>query len=525
MKKAISLLVALVCCLTLLAGCGGSDTQPEESGVAYISPDLGGARLTLYMSANSDIDAEGSYVDTIVEEYLNLDLTYIEPDSLSATVREMVNQGENPDLVWLTGYTHSSWGVYGSEYEAFVNIYDCLDSLPNLKAYLEDPDNAAVVEKFTYAEGEMYAVPVQGTGSAAIYTYLYRQDIFEKHDLTFPTNQEEFVATLRKLKELYPDSEPFVMRTMKKNIQAAQLYAHLWGASHKTLNSGVAFTLGADGNYYLAQVSQPYKELAQFWKELMDEGLMNRDSLTMGTEGWYDAFSTGKSFITYDKVDRLPLMNENGQAADPEFMAVAGAPFNMGSYAETTDVVSTSFAEGITSSCFMIGFGENMGEALAYVDWLYSPEGRVMTSWGIKGESYEVGEDGSKYFKEGFIESQGGWAATALAASATCGISDFEAYKAACEPYVAQALTIAEPFVGNSPKQYTLPFTEDEQIMYKTYASGMYNYVCAEWYKFVSGERDLSEWDQVLERVKLFYGYDELMKIHQDALARLLEEQ
>lgn len=521
-KRIIALLLALVCCLTVLAGCG---EQVGQVDTGYITPDLGGAQLKLYLSTNSDFELEGSYVDTTVEQYLNMDLTYVETN-VSSTIQELLERGEYPDLIWTTGYTHKDLGVYGKEYDAFVNIYENLDTMPNVKAFLEAPENQELVKKYTYAEGEMYAVPTPKSGSAAIYAYLYRQDIFEKHNLTFPTNQEEFVAVLRKLKELYPESEPFVMRSMKKNIQAAQTYGHLWGASHVSQNSnGVAFTLDAEGNYYLAPVSEAYKEIALFWKELMDEGLMNKKSLKADTDGWYSAFRSNRSFITYDKVDRLPLMNENGQMDNPEFQVVAGAPFNMGAYAEKSEVVSTSFAEGITSCAFMVGYGENIGEALSYVDWLYSAEGQLMTNWGKKGESYEVAKDGTKFFKEGFIESHGGLAETGLTASGTYGIFDFEAYKAACEPYLAQSLTIAEQFVQKSPKQPLLPFTEDEQLMYKTYASGMYNYVCGEWYKFVSGQRDFSEWDQVLERAKKAYGYDILLKIHQDAYARLQEEE
>ena len=360
------------------------------------------------------------------------------------------------------------------------------------------------------------------TGTAEIYAYLYRQDIFEEHNLTFPTNQEEFVAVLRKLKELYPDSQPFMMRSMKKNIQAAQHYGHLWGASHLSQSSsGVAFTLDAEGNYYLAPVSQAYKEIAMFWKELMDEGLMNKSSVKADTDGWYSAFRENISFITYDKVDRLPLMNKNGQMDNPQFQVVAGAPFNMGAYAEKSDVVATSFEGELTNCAFMIGYGENMGEAIAYVDWLYSPEGQKMTSWGKAGESYEEAEDGTKFFKEGFIEPKGGWTTSCLGASGVYGVYDFEAYKAACEPYLAESITLAEQFAGKSPKQPLLSFTEEEDLMYITYAPGMYNYACGEWYKFVCGDRDFAQWDQVLEKVKYAYGYDILMEIHQNAYERL----
>lgn len=519
-KRVIALLLAAACCAALLAGCGEGGTQMEEGNLSYIIPDMSGAQMELYIPTNSDFEIEGSYANITQEKHLNMDLCVVE-GNVAAMTREKIAQGEVPDLIWTNGYNHDAWSWFVDEQGLFVNVLECLDLMPNLKAYLQDPANKEMVDKFTYEEGKMYAVPTWKTGSAEIYAYLYRKDIFDKHGLTFPTNQEEFVTVLRKLKELYPESEPFAMRSMKKNIQAAQHYGHLWGASHLTLNSGVAFTLDADGNYYLAQTSRAYQEMAEFWHGLMAEGLMNKKSTTMATDGWYGYFRENTSFITYDKVDRLPLMNKNGQMDNPDFLVVAGAPFNMGSYAQETDVVATSFAEDVTSNAFLIGYGENMGDVLAYVDWLYSAEGQLLTNWGVEGESYEVAEDGTKYFKEGFLESVGGWAASGLGASGAYGIMDFSAYKAACEPYLAQSITLAEQFAGKSPKQPILSFTKDEATVYRTWATGMYNYVCGEWYKFVSGERDLAQWDQVLERVKKHYGYDELIKIHQDAYRRL----
>lgn len=528
MKKVISLLLAVVCMATLLAGCGAKTETPPQTAntqtvIDYIPPDLSGVKITQYMPTNTDTDPEKTWLNSAVEGYLGLDLEIIEADKLSTLLADMVKQWNLPDLVWSNGYSHESLGVYG-EQGAFINIMKYLEAMPNVKAYLEDPANAATVAAYTYKKGEMYAIPVKQTGSAAVYTFLYRKDIFEKHNLQWPTNQEEFVAVLRKLKELYPNSQPFAMRNMQKNIQGAQVFGHLWGASH-VVPGKVLFTLGEDGQYYLPQLSPAYKEMAQFWNTLMNEGLMAKSSMTMDTDGWYANFRANKCFITYDKVDRLPLMNKNGQTDNPDFLVVAGAPFNMGTYATQTDKVATSFAEGIASTAFMVGYGDNIGEVLSYIDWLYSPEGIAMTNWGVRGESYEIAADGTKYFKEGFIESYGNLNGAGLSVSSVCGILDFSAYKAACEPYLAEAITIAEQFAGKAPKQPLLPFTEDEQMTYITYAQGMYNYVCGEWYKFVGGERDFSEWEDALERAKSVYCYDDMIKIHQDAYARLQESE
>ena len=362
------------------------------------------------------------------------------------------------------------------------------------------------------------------SGSAAIYTYLYRQDIFEQNNLTWPTNQEEFVATLRKLKELYPESQPFVMRNMIKNIAAAQIYGHLWGAAHVYVSGDRLFTLGSDGKYYLGQVSPAYKEMLLFMQELMAEGLMHADSPKIDTNGWIKSFATDKSFITYDKVDRLPVINEAGQAVTENFMMVAGEPFNMGSYAKETDVVTTSFYGGLSSYAYMIGDVENLGQVLDYVDWLYSEEGHIMTNWGVEGETYVVNEDGTKSFVPEFVESQPTLAQSGLTVSCMGGYSDFEAYKAFCEPYLAEAITIAEQYAGKGPQQYVLPYTDQELAVFSTYANGLYTKLCDLWYSTLTGKTTIEEWETESARLCEIYRYDTLLKIHEDALARLLAE-
>ncbi|MEI0736314.1 hypothetical protein VQ056_05980 [Paenibacillus sp. JTLBN-2024] len=42
--------------------------------------------------------------------------------------------------------------------------------------------------------------------------WLYREDVFKKHNLAVPKTYEELHQVLKKLKELYPESYPLSMR-------------------------------------------------------------------------------------------------------------------------------------------------------------------------------------------------------------------------------------------------------------------------------------------------------------------------
>ena len=243
----------------------------------------------------------------------------------------------------------------------------------------------------------------------------------------------------------------------------------------------------------------------------------------MDANGWQKSFYTNESFITYDKVDRLPILNDAGQESNADFLMVGGEPFNMGSYAKETDKVATSFAGGVSAYAYMIGDNANLDNVLAYVDWLYSDESYVMTNWGVEDESYIIDAKGDKVFAEGFIESVDGWTNTGLCLAYTSGRVDFDAYKASSPEYMQESLEIAQKYVGKRQEQVALEFNEDEQLLMKAYASGIFKRSCSEWLKFVGGQNSFDQWDTIFREVKEIFMHDALQKAHQDAYARLQE--
>lgn len=526
-KKLLALLLALVLCVGVFAACGNNNNDDTGSGSTiqgglvngvYVTPNFNGGKITMYMPNNSDIDPSKTWLNDTVEAHLNLTLDIIEGADLTG----MLAKGEVPDLQWTNTYSSLGMQQNGRQDKIYINIYDYLDQMPNLKKVLEDPANAHYVQKYSLAEGEMYNVPVikQGGDTSTKYAFLYRKDVFDKNNLKFPTNQTEFVATLEKLKELYPDSYPFVMRQMTGNMQGAQAFGHLWGGVHLLRGEySSVFTLDADGKYYLATSSQAYKEMAMFMKEMTDKGLMHKSSLTLDYGGWVATFSGNESFITYDKVDRLPAINNALVSVNAEYLMTAADPFNFGTHATTGAKVSVSFAETGPQYSFCIGNGKNVQAVIKYVDWLYSEEGQIMTNWGVKDVSYVESAEGVKSFKEGFLDSKGGLVQSGLYAASMSGVLDFEAYKGSCDANMVASLEIAAKYEGGTPAQVPLVFSEKDNLTWGTVAKSFETYTRAELTKFISGQRDFSTWDNVIQELKDNYKYDWLMDLHVNSLA------
>ena len=524
-KRLIALLLALVLCVGVLAACGpqndptettkGNESTGNVTEGPYVAPDLTGVKITYYAAGDKDVVMEDTWLDSAIEKYLGLDLEIIEDADLTG----LYASGKSPELLYKNSYAQGDIDLAADG--AFINIYDYLDKMPNVKKFLEDPANAAHVQKYTVSEGVMYYLPVvQNGGSAAKYAFLYREDIFKANNLTFPTNQTEFMATLRKLKELYPDSMPFVLRNMTKNMQGAQAFSFLWGATHVLpgLYSTI-FTLDADGKYYLGSTTNAYKEMAQFIKDLTAEGLMHKSTMTIASGDWNAAMGNGQSFITYDKVDRLPDMNAVVKTFDPNGVVVAGAPFNFGTYATTAKTVTTSFAANATNYSYGIGNTANKENVMKYVDWLYSEEGQLFTNYGVENESYKV-VDGKIQFIDSFLEAQGGLKKAGLWCTWLSGITDFKAYIATADEAVAKSLEVAGPYEFKAPYQVTLTYNEVEKLVWDTFALTAYQYALAEYSKFILGQRDFSTWDDVTKELETTYHLKELLAIHESALER-----
>jgi len=149
------------------------------------------------------------YIKKLVEERTNvrLKVTAVPGAEFGAKLVLDIAAGEYDDLLHIIdtepAHKYEHQGV-------FVNIKDELDNLPNYKRfYLE---NEKDVMRFMTAEGNWYNFHNTGIGETNRQGWMYREDIFENHNLAVPTTSEELYDVLKKLKELYPQSYPFIFR-------------------------------------------------------------------------------------------------------------------------------------------------------------------------------------------------------------------------------------------------------------------------------------------------------------------------
>ena len=526
-KRSIALILALVVCVGVLAGCGGNGSG-NNGGAGNGNVVAGGDRsnplfdkmteIELFIGENETYEFNGNYLDNLLQQQENIKLNVTE----GYDMQQMLVDQDLPELCYMNALMWANdYGPKG----AFINILEYLDRMPNLKAYLLE--NTETVKNLLAPDNGLYHIPVFYEGNSTPYAFIYRADIFEKHNLEFPTTRDEFLSVLRKLKELYPHSYPFVLRQMEGNMQGFMYLCMSFGTSLAL--TGLTQTV-MDYNHeteewYYGPTSDGMKDMVGFLAQLYKEGLLHQSTITLTSAQWTEAFAKGDdkkgvSFIGWDKMDRIPAQLQiAGEALNPEFSLVAGAPIQFNELGQ-----AATYAGGdVTSYNWVIAKkNDNLDAVLAYLDWLYSEEGIETTNWGKEGETFEYDADGNKKFLDPIRAENDPQFTRALAMPGIIGVRDWAAYADWQTEIHKQNLAYASTFC-TLPGRPSLTYNDDEQTIYDTYWMSLHDYARGELQAFITGERAMTTWDSYVKTVESDkYMFDQLMKIHETAYERKL---
>lgn len=489
LKRALALTLALVCCLSILAGCGsyGHGAGSGEAEIVAV-PFENKPTIDVYMGANNQLDVDGCYVTKLVENTINVDLNVLELDSFQNQYVPMLAQKIVPDLT-----LHNDGGTIARTYGpqgAYINILDYLDQMPNVKKFLEENPTTTF-----NVDGKMYGIPTKNEAATATTCWIWRQDILDKHNLTVPTTLDEWYNTLVTLKGLYPNSTPFIMR----NVYAWDKWWANWGLTTYT-GTGTSVIIQPNGKVEYPFIRPEYKEWVTFMRKLIKEGLLYEAWQSLETGGWYEAFANDRAFVTYDKLDRIPFLNQNVQSVNPSAVFTASPGF-----ACNASGSAGSYETG-SSIHIIIGNGDNLSNTLAYVNWLYSDEGIECTNWGKEGETYTVDENGQRNFKPEVLAKFVEYGLTQTVVGSTTA---FDAYSAAQDESVRACMEAVLPYATlKMPDR--IEFTEDEMVIFDTYKVGVNERAKGYMAKFMLGDKDIEkDWDSYVQEL---YGL-ELQKV------------
>ena len=407
-----------------------------------------------------------------------------------------------PDLIFpINNNCVKKYGDVG----AFVNLFDHMEQLPHFSKWYES--NKEAVTPYLSADGSLYQFPSVGLQESNRRGWLYREDIFAKHNLEVPTDSESLYTVLKELKTLYPDSYPLAFRS---ELAQLLMIAPSWNTDYFAANRHMY--LDENDEFQFGPIDDEFKDMLMFFNKLYEEELLIPNFLTLDTAGWQEIMSTEQSFITIDYLSRIDFFNGPMRESNPDFNLKYMPPPKGGDngVAMFPDSSVGLYGHIITSKT------KNLDAALAYCDWYFSDEAVELISWGKEGETFEV-VDGTKEWID-FADQTELRIDTGLSCYGFYQVYDFDATIALFSEETQYAYQEAEKY--DLKTQPILAFNKEEQKVVNTTLTSITTYVAENISKMLIGELEFSEWDNYVKTVEEM-GLDQVRTIYSDSYARL----
>jgi len=421
----------------------------------------------------------------------------------------MATRDQLPDIIHMPNKTTvDRYALDGP----FVSILDNLDKLPNFKQWMDsNADSAEFINSRKSGDGNVYHFPSYGLHTINnIRTWLYREDIFKKNNLSVPQDWNELYEVGKKLKEIYPDSYPIANREAmnKLSIFGPQWKPYMQNKFYYDYNSS---------KWSYGVTEDEFKQLFTFYKKLYDEGLLPVNLLTMNSTDWRTIVANNQGFIFNDYTIRIDMFQEPARKENPDFTLTPIEP-PKGLTANASRLMPKTNSEYTGYVICNTGKKERIANAFKYVDWFYSKEGSDLVSWGKEGETYKV-VDGKKQF----ILDEKGTPARNLYGVGTYGlyqVVEVTSNEALYTPDNVEKSHQVLNWLEEKFNPYEWLSLNDAETMVRTQIEANIDaFVNEQLAKFFLSERPMSEWDDFVKKI-YDMGLNDMLKIYEQAYER-----
>ena len=419
MKNCRFLLIALS---FVISDCGGESgsaglANPEwrESMPATVSFPLTEAITFRVGLPNSDADpGPGNASIEWLADRTNINLKFeVIPQSPGDVILgEIIRDGRLYDII-PGGRLDLSDGYFTG---TLVNFREFPDLVPNARMLAaEDELYRAGLAAHMMPAGELYTLGTYDpTRIPFAGTLAYRKDLFDTHGLEFGT-WEELKSSLKRLKEIYPDSSP--LGCMPDDIY--HVFPALFGSGYT--KDHLLYFDPDNGEWRFGPYEESFERFVRFLSRLYADGILLADFFSLRPDDIPRLMSNDVVFVSTYAGLTGPYFRfygeEYGELND------AGEWNKRGKWIESMRPPTDPDGSGgkLTSSLHSyVGGGwhvnnqsAHVAEAIALLDFLFEPETALSVQLGPSGLIWDSGDAGP-YLKPDYAEAYAGGALTAV---------------------------------------------------------------------------------------------------------------
>ncbi|MNW27623.1 Lipoprotein LipO precursor [compost metagenome] len=386
MKKKLSgITAAVLLTSTLLTACGGGSQSAAPGGDSSAAYDPNSTVEFTWLNVLHTASPPTDVVKSKLEEYTKSKITFnwVPDASKEERITTALASGQLADIVTLTMMTNSS--VRNSlKSGLFWDVGPYLDEYENLSKIPQNVREAASID------GVLYGVPFQK--NLARGGLVIRKDWLDKLGLEVPTTLDELYNVAKAFTEQDPDGNG------KKDTTGFVDRSDLRYSSFKTLSSYFGTPNGwmvDDQGKFTPEFETPeYLETLKYQKDLYTNGYMNKDFAVTAKTDQQQQFAQGRAGIYTGMVDIANLRNlSQGLQEGMELVPVNKISNGDGQYHIWSEGSGVGGLLAFPKS--EVKSEEELKRLLKFVNDLIDEEAFMYMTGGIKGEHYEIDENGT----------------------------------------------------------------------------------------------------------------------------------
>ena len=436
----------------------------------------------------------------------------------------LINGGESSYIIPKT-YDESAFVTGG----AVVAVSDWVEYMPNYMKFVEDYKLEDDLKIITKEDGKYYRLPGMWAEPKSEYTWVIRKDIFDAAGVDITALEKNYTwDTFSEALEKVAKANPG--KTVWSDRWKGEAGLKVIGDSYDVpagwaKNDGMSYDAEKD-EFYFAEVTDDCKNMCKMLNNLVENGIIDKETFTQEDSAAEEKFYNGKSFMIGSNESMLGTyaskMNETlGEGKFELYSIVPPAAEGKENYLsensrlENGIMISTKALEELGKDGFI--------KMLRFVDWLwYSPEGHTFVKWGVEGETYTV-ENGTKTLKPeigyGAINpdatkklnvdygfSNGVFMYGGTTENRTSMLSD------ALKDYYTRINSIKKI----RPLKPAVAFSEEDTEQMNLIKSPLMDYVNTSVLQFITGQSDIDEnWDTFVQKCKS-NNYEKYVTMYND---------
>lgn len=523
MKKFLAYLVVAALFAVACAPAMGSEGEaayPEQLRVF--------AGLSEHMSKVGAMSNNDNFVYQELEKRTGTHVEWIHPAAgadVDMQINLMVASNDLPDIIVRSTWKSISGGLtMWADDGVILDLTELMPQyMPNYMALLEERPGSL---KDITVDGRLYYVAEVTHGSAYRGPVL-RGDWLEKLELAAPSTPAQLYDVLVAFKEGDPNGNG---EADEWAMSGQAFVTGNFGLGHLLWPWGITYGfMQIDGRVTYGPLEPEFEEAMAFMAKLYAEGLIDPDYSTQDRNSLDGKFMNHQ--VGYEYGMQPTKMNTAMNGADG-FQAI-GVPNLMLTEGEPTYVFGNEYTTYITSNSDSVVTGacEQPEKVLAWMDYIFSQEGILLTNYGIEGLSFTFGEDGKPVYDfTGAVAAHPEYDETSakymytLMSLATFPIHQtVEAYFATLHPVSADAIAGWNASADVSRKLPNLSLTAEETEQINDKLVDIDTYIQIQYDKLVTGQVSTDEIPAIQAKLREM-GIEECIAMYQQAYDRYMAE-